>query len=154
MSILRRSLIVVLALMGVMAASASAKPIPGHYIVKVKPGANATAVAAIAGAKPKLVYDTVLNGFAAELTDAQVNGLSHNPHVDAIEADQEVASEVTQNVGGGLWGLDRIDQFSLPLSGTYTYTRTGTGVTAYVIDSGVAPNTTEFRSEEHTSELQ
>jgi subtilisin family serine protease len=37
------------------------------------------------------------------------------------------------------WGLDRIDQRSLPLTGTYTPAggRAGAGVTAYVIDSGI-----------------
>ena len=36
------------------------------------------------------------------------------------------------------WGLDRIDQAALPLSGTYTYPDSaGSGVTAYVIDTGV-----------------
>ena len=32
------------------------------------------------------------------------------------------------------WGLDRIDQRNRPISGTYSYTNTGSGVTAYVID--------------------
>ena len=41
-------------------------------------------------------------------------------------------------------GLDRIDQPTLPLSGTYSYTANGTGVTAYVIDSGVQTNHPEF----------
>ena len=34
-------------------------------------------------------------------------------------------------------GLDRIDQRNRPLSGTYTYTATGSGVRAYVIDTGI-----------------
>jgi subtilisin family serine protease len=38
------------------------------------------------------------------------------------------------------WGLDRIDQRGLPLNGTYTYDKTGSGVRAYVIDSGIAPH--------------
>jgi hypothetical protein len=33
------------------------------------------------------------------------------------------------------WGLDRIDQTSLPLSSSYSYTTTGTGVHAYIIDT-------------------
>jgi subtilisin family serine protease len=35
------------------------------------------------------------------------------------------------------WGLDRIDQVALPLSNSYTYTTTGSGVNAYVIDTGI-----------------
>ncbi|KAG2443499.1 hypothetical protein HXX76_001852 [Chlamydomonas incerta] len=43
------------------------------------------------------------------------------------------------------WGLDRIDQASLPLDGAYHYDGYGTGVTAYVIDSGVRGSHTQFR---------
>jgi subtilisin family serine protease len=42
------------------------------------------------------------------------------------------------------WGIDRIDQRNLPLSASYTYTRTGTGVHAYIIDSGVDPTHPNF----------
>src|SRR4029078_2876032 len=42
------------------------------------------------------------------------------------------------------WGLDRIDQHKLPLSGTFTYTNTGAGVTAYVIDTGIRTSHVEF----------
>ncbi|PNW74113.1 hypothetical protein CHLRE_13g585800v5 [Chlamydomonas reinhardtii] len=43
------------------------------------------------------------------------------------------------------WGLDRIDQASLPLDGAYYYDGYGTGVTAYVVDSGVRGSHTQFR---------
>jgi subtilisin family serine protease len=35
------------------------------------------------------------------------------------------------------WGLDRIDQRNLPLDNSYTYPVTGTGVRAYIIDTGI-----------------
>ena len=42
------------------------------------------------------------------------------------------------------WGLDRIDQRDLPLSGTYSYASTGAGVKAYIVDSGIKGDHVEF----------
>ncbi|MEU1885268.1 S8 family peptidase [Micromonospora sp. WMMD987] len=42
------------------------------------------------------------------------------------------------------WGLDRIDQRNLPLSNSFGYTTTGSGVTAYVVDSGIRATHVDF----------
>ena len=42
------------------------------------------------------------------------------------------------------WGLDRIDQAGLPLDGVISTTQNGSGVTAYVIDTGVRPDHADF----------
>lgn len=42
------------------------------------------------------------------------------------------------------WGLDRIDQASLPLDTTYAYNYDGTGVRVYIIDTGIRASHTQF----------
>jgi serine protease len=42
------------------------------------------------------------------------------------------------------WGLDRIDQRNLPLDSQYTYNYTGSGVRAYIIDTGIYPAHQDF----------
>jgi subtilisin family serine protease len=44
------------------------------------------------------------------------------------------------------WGLDRIDQRSLPLDSSFTPAGNGAGVTVYVIDTGIRTTHTEYAS--------
>src|SRR5258708_22566033 len=48
------------------------------------------------------------------------------------------------------WGLDRVDERVLPLSHTYSYTHTGSGVDAYVIDTGIETTLTQFGGRANT----
>lgn len=114
-------------------------------IVTLAPGTNAAATAAAATAGDSSTVEDVfpaVAGFAAELTDQAIAELDADPRVLAIEPDRPVAAMATQRPPS--WGLDRIDQQKLPLSGTYTYAQTGKGVTAYVIDSGILATHREF----------
>jgi subtilisin family serine protease len=89
------------------------------------------------GANVHFVYDAALVGFAASLPEQALNGLVHNPNVEYIEVDQTITIDVT-------WGLDRIDQHTLPLNNTYNYNYTGSGVSVYVIDTGIRATHNEF----------
>jgi subtilisin family serine protease len=62
--------------------------------------------------------------------------------VASVERDAEMTASTTQ--AGATWGIDRIDQRSLPLSGTFTYSNDGAGVKAYVIDTGINSSHAEF----------
>ncbi|HEX8907516.1 MAG TPA: protease inhibitor I9 family protein, partial [Longimicrobiaceae bacterium] len=112
--------------------------IEGSWIVVVKEGADPRSVAAVAGVEPRYVYTAAVNGFAGTLNAGQLNALQHNPNVEYIEQDGIATISTTQSPV--TWGLDRIDQRSRPLSNSYTYNATGTGVRAYIIDTGIQAN--------------
>ncbi len=129
------------------------KALPGHYIVTVAEGTEPRGLARALQISPRFTYTEAVNGFAAELNAGQLNALRHSAEVVRIEQDQVVtasrtapSAKATQYVtaGGGLWGLDRIDQRSLPLSGSYAYTTTASTVRAYVIDTGIATGHADF----------
>lgn len=109
--------------------------IPGRFIVTLRDGASPAAVARDHGVSPDYVYTAALNGFAGAMSDAARSGLLADSRVSRVEQDGIARASTTQS--NATWGIDRIDQRALPLSGTFTYTNTGSGVTAYIIDTGI-----------------
>jgi subtilisin family serine protease len=119
--------------------AAASRGIDGAYIVVLNEDADPRAVAAVAGVSPRHVYTAAVNGFAASLNAGQLTALRHNPNVAYVEQDQEVRATAVP------WNLDRIDQRNLPLNGVYApFGTPGTGVYAYVIDTGILTAHTQF----------
>ncbi|MET9134721.1 S8 family peptidase [Streptomyces antibioticus] len=129
---------------GRVLAANSPTAVQDSYIVTLKSQAGFKASSATGkdlikeyGGTVKKTFGAALNGYTATLSAAEARRLAADPAVAAVEQNQTVrVTDTTQS--NAPWGLDRIDQTSLPLSGTYTYPDSaGSGVTAYVIDTGV-----------------
>ena len=121
--------------------------VSGQYIVVLKGNtadvtSNARRLAVEHGARLGYVYEAALKGFSGRMSAAAAARLARDPAVDYVEADRVVTAQSTQYLAP--FGLDRIDQASLPLSKTFTYTRSGSGVRIYVLDSGTRITHLEF----------
>ncbi|MEY2476416.1 MAG: hypothetical protein QOG87_1731 [Actinomycetota bacterium] len=119
----------------------------GDYIVVLRPGTAAPAAVAAEqvgrlGGIVGFVYEHALTGYSARLPVGAIAALAADPRVALIERDGVVRADATQT--GATWGLDRIDQRARPVDGSFTYTSTGSGVKAYIIDTGIRFAHNEF----------
>jgi subtilisin family serine protease len=139
---------------------AAGKLIPGQYMVTLEPSADVSAVLDSLDVRPIHTYASVFKGFTAKLTSTQVNRIRTLRTLATVEQDAVVetaASAWTPGQTSGpraapsrhrraapSWGLDRIDQRSLPLDHSINTAFDGKGVTAYVIDTGIDTTHPEF----------
>ncbi|WP_460828441.1 protease inhibitor I9 family protein, partial [Marilutibacter aestuarii] len=139
-------------------------PIEGRYIVVLKDdaaamgfeaqSANKPSVAAVAqsfarnkssrGGRGNVVrtYHSALRGFVVEANDDELAQILADDRVAYVEEDGIMHASATQN--NATWGIDRVDQRNLPLSGTYSYDTTASNVHAYIIDTGIRASHNDF----------
>jgi subtilisin family serine protease len=118
--------------------------IPGEYIVVLNEGADVSEEARAArgqGGEVVAEWATALNGYAVRGGPNLILALRADPNVQYVEQVQEYTTQVDQP--NATWGIDRIDQED-GTDGKYSYTSTGSGVTAYIIDTGILTSHNEF----------
>jgi subtilase family protein/peptidase inhibitor I9 len=153
---------------GASVMSAAGRPVPDQYIVVLKDNVAAADVPGLARrlaaahrANLRHTYKSALKGFAVHLPAQAAAALAREPHVAYVEQDQELrlehqGSSIGQVSFGTLgktiqydlpWGLDRIDQRQLPLSGTFWSTAYATlqnPVNVYIVDNGIETSHPDF----------
>ncbi len=129
----------------------ASNPVTGQYIVvftegTVEPLQVQTVSEALLsrfGGELKEVYQFALQGFSARMTAEQAQALSRDAAVKYVQEDNQSAISFTEMAAS--WGLDRLDQRTLPLSETYSYDPvSGANVHVYVMDTGVRTSHSEF----------
>ncbi|MFI5733197.1 S8 family serine peptidase [Kribbella sp. NPDC051587] len=126
-------------------------PVPGSYLVTLAPQRSVAAVAGTAaaladryGGDVKSVLTATMQGYVVKnLSAGQAKKLANDPAVAEVRQSGQASIGGTQNNPPN-WGLDRIDQRDRPLDSKYTYPNEGSGVTAYIVDTGIRYTHQEF----------
>lgn len=170
----KRFAVLTLILLGASAAFANAPlyrskaAIPNRYIVVFKDGAVrstdsildgasvrdvANDLALVHGALVRRSFQHALRGAVLEMSAEQAEALANDPRVEYLEEDGVVRiAGAGSELNPPSWGLDRIDQASLPLNSTYGWTNDGTGVQVYVVDSGILSTHVDFGGRVNTTQ--
>jgi subtilisin family serine protease len=140
---------------GVLAGPAAATPSEptASYVVAVRDPA-ALPLAHRFGARVEHTYGSAFTGFSARLSQSEVKRLAADPAVAYVAPDTPVSADGSALTTGSRvlgeqpdppsWGLDRIDQRTLPLDRLYRFPTEAETVTAYVIDTGIRASHRDF----------
>jgi subtilisin family serine protease len=116
------------------------------FIVVFKPElarGNSDKLLRDSGARKIREYSKVFNGALVNGPLAKMQALAKNPNVLVVEDDLEIKTVGIQSPAP--WGLDRIDQSSLPLTQSFDdRNETGANTYAYVVDTGIDPSNYDF----------
>lgn len=115
--------------------------VAGQYLAVLKSNVDPAGLANRHGATLRQSFGSV-KVFSFSGSDAVARKVAGDKSVLMVQPNVVHRIQTTQT--GATWGIDRIDQRALPLSGTYTYTNTGAGVKAYIIDTGIRFSHNDF----------
>lgn len=124
--------------------------VEGSYIVMLKDDQVGAAeagkdLAKQYGGKVSKTYGSAINGFSAKgMTETEAKQLAADSAVEKVVQNKKFTISATQD-NPPSWGLDRIDQTETAGDSAYNYPdHGGEGVTAYVIDTGVNIEHSDF----------
>ena len=118
------------------------------HVVTLQSTADAASVFAdVAATTNEWLHQAMSDGagdpvYLVDLDPDQVAALRSHPQVLLVTPERIQSVGAQQN--NAPWGLDRIDQETSTLDGIYNYSRTGTDVEVFVVDSGIRTTHSEF----------
>jgi subtilisin family serine protease len=145
---LRRS-VTALSVLATLAAFTALPALPAYadsttdtYIVQLKAGVSADKmVTKLMGSNAKVVHK-VFQGGIVKLNATQAKALAGSPYVKSVHKDAVIHATDTQPYPP--WDLDMLDSTTGALDNSYTSPNNGSGVTVYVLDSGIQRSHVEF----------
>jgi len=124
-------------------------PVSAYYLVVLKDNIDAEevefksdAITEFLASQKDKTFKYAVKGFTIQLSSKDLVRVRKDPNVKYVEQDQVMKISATQFTAP--WGLDRIDQQAIPLSGSFTYETTGSTVDAYIFDTGIKLDHNEF----------
>jgi len=132
-----------------IAISEVERPIPGRYIITLKDDADfgphvSSVQTSIEPTPSNITHQySIINGYAGDFTEAELNDLRAHPEIATIEQDG-ISYTCFETQTDATWGLGRISSAE-KLTGSdtaldykYKYENaTGNGATVYIIDTGI-----------------